>query len=392
MPALVLTLNAGSSSLKFSVFETGGTALVQRASGLVDAIGSAPEMTVQIGDGRTRVAAIKAAPGHGHEAAEDAVFNWLDANFHTERFAAVGHRIVHGGALRTESTILDDASLEELEALQIFAPLHQPHNLAGVRAAEEALPHTVQVGCYDTAFHRGHAKVNELFAIPRKYYDKGVRRYGFHGLSYAYIARRLREVAPDIADERVVVAHLGNGASMCAIRQGRSVASTMGFTAFDGLPMGTRCGQIDPGVLIYLIEQEGLSTREVSDLLYRQSGLLGLSGISNDMRVLEASDAPEAAEAIAYSAARIRHELGSLTADLRGLDALIFTAGIGENSARIRREACTGMEWFGIELDRTRNEAGETIISTPESRVKVMVIPTNEELMIARDTVRLAGL
>jgi acetate kinase len=287
---------------------------------------------------------------------------------------------------------LDEEVTGELERFSPFAPLHQPHNLAGVRAARDAFPEALQVACFDTAFHRNHPWVNDTFALPREYYEKGIRRYGFHGLSYEFIAGELARSAPHLHSGRVVVAHLGNGASMCALMGGRSVGSTMGLSALDGLPMGTRCGQIDPGVLLYLMDEEGMGADEISDLLYRRSGLLGLSGLSNDMRRLEAADAPEAAQAIDYFVFRIRRELGALSAVLGGLDALVFTGGIGENSALVRERVCTGQDWLGIELDRARNADGARVISADLSRARVLVIPTNEELVIARASARmLAG-
>jgi acetate kinase len=277
--------------------------------------------------------------------------------------------------------------LADLQALVPLAPLHEPFNIAGILAAKEAWPHVQQVACFDTAFHRSHPFVDDVFALPRRYYDEGVRRYGFHGLSYEYIVGRLAEVAPLHAAGRVVVAHLGNGASMCAIRDGHSVASTMGFTALDGLPMGTRCGQLDPGVVLYLMQTRNMDAAAISDLLYRESGLKGLSGVSHDMRELEASDKPEAQQAIEYFVFRIRRELGGMAAVLKGIDAFVFCGGIGENAWRVRERVLEGMEWIGIELDRFANRANAQVISSERSRVRVFVIPTDEEMMIARHTV-----
>jgi acetate kinase len=273
-----------------------------------------------------------------------------------------------------------------------LAPLHQPHNIAGIRAAREAWPGVLQVACFDTAFHRGHPFVHDTFALPRALYAEGVRRYGFHGLSYEYVSARLRTIAPLQAGGRVVVAHLGNGASMCAIRDGKSIASTMSFTALDGLPMGTRCGQLDPGVILYLLREKKLDVAALSDLLYRESGLQGLSGISHDMRELEASDAPEARQAIDYFISRIRYEFGGLAAALDGVDAMVFCGGIGENSWRVRERVLEGLEWMGIELDRTANRAGTDVISTAASRVRAYVIRTDEEAMLARHAVDELGL
>jgi len=297
---------------------------------------------------------------------------------------AIGHRVVHGGEHHAKPAIVSDSLLAELERLTPFAPLHQPHNLAGIRAAIAAYPGVPQVACFDTAFHRTNPWVAESFALPRALYDEGVRRYGFHGLSYDYIAGELARRAPQLAGGRAVVAHLGNGASMCAIQAGRSVASTMGFTALDGLPMGTRCGQVDPGVLLYLMDQKGMTAAQITDLLYRQSGLLGLSGLSNDMRTLEAANTPEAAQAIDHFVFRCQRELGGLAAALGGIDALIFCGGIGENSRAIRARICDRLGWMGIEIDPARNAANAEVISSDIARTTVLVIPTNEELVIAR--------
>ena len=389
MTRLILTLNAGSSSLKFSVFEAGSDDPGLKASGQVDRIGEAPVMILKSpGQGRTE-AGLKAVLGaEAHAAALGSVLEALRQTFPGSEVTAVGHRIVHGGAHRTEPVVLNDAILTELEALSPFAPLHQPHNLAGIHAARAAFPEALQVGCFDTAFHRGHPWVHDTFALPRAFYDEGVRRYGFHGLSYDYIAGYLAQHHPDLHAGRVVVAHLGNGASMCGIRGGKSIASTMGFSAADGLPMGTRTGQLDPGVMLYLMQQKGMSAGEISDLIYKKSGLLGLSGLSNDMRTLEASGTAEANEAIAYYCARIRRELGGLAAALGGIDALIFTGGIGENSRHVRTEVCQDMGWIGIHLDPSANSENREVVSTQDSSVRVMVIPTNEELVIARATTK----
>jgi acetate kinase len=288
--------------------------------------------------------------------------------------------------------VVDEGILETLRTLVPLAPLHQPHNISGIRAAMQAFPGAVQVACFDTAFHRSHPFVADAFALPRHLYEEGIRRYGFHGLSYEFIARRLRTVAPTLSTGRVIVAHLGNGASMCAMRDGRSFASTMGFTALDGLPMGTRCGQLDPGVVLYLMSEKGMDAQAISDLLYKESGLKGLSGLSHDMRILEGSDSPAAQEAIAYFVARIRREIGGLAAAIGGLDALVFTGGIGENSTRIREEVLTGMGWLGIVPDPAANSAGHQVISTADSGVAIFVLKTDEERMIAEHTAAAAEL
>lgn len=378
-----MVLNAGSSSLKFAIYGA-DAALAPLATGLVDRIGPEGRLHLQSPDG----AALPTAPGplstHG-EALETALES-LRRAWPALSVAAVGHRVVHGGLAFEAPVRVTAAILEDLRAFIPFAPLHQPHNLAGIEAAMLAFPEAPQVACFDTAFHRSHPFVNDTFALPRAYFDKGVRRYGFHGLSYEYVSGELARRAPDLAAGRVVIAHLGNGASMCALKGGASVASTMGFSALDGLPMGTRCGQLDPGVVLYLLTEEGLSPEEASDLLYRQSGLLGLSGISNDMRELEASKAPEARDAIDYFTFRIRRELGAMAAALGGLDALVFCGGIGENSARVREEVCAPMGWLGLGVDPAANASGAGILSAPGAPVTVMVIPTNEERVIARAT------
>lgn len=379
MTRAVLTLNAGSSSLKVALFpETGEAAL---ATGQADRIG--PEGTIRLrrADGADLPAAGDLSSHGGALAAALAGFR---AAFPGLDLRAVGHRVVHGGPDYAAPVTVTPGVLADLAGLEPFAPLHQPHNLAGIRAAMAAFPTVPQVACFDTAFHRGHAFADDAFALPRAWYDRGLRRYGFHGLSYDSIAGALPQVAPAVAAGRVVVAHLGNGASLCALREGRSVATTMGFSALDGLPMGTRCGQIDPGVLLYLMEQEGMDAAGITDLLYRRSGLLGLSGLSNDMRVLEAAGTPAAEAAIGYFTHRLRRGIAEMAAAGGGIDALVFTAGIGEHSVRVRAETCAGLGWMGIELDPARNAAGAPVISTDGAATPVLVIPTNEELVIAR--------
>jgi acetate kinase len=386
----ILVVNAGSSSIKIELFAA-DDALASLLAGQVEAIGLAPRLFLRDAAGTT--VADQAWPqGEGprdHRAALAAIGAAVARAAADRRIVAIGHRVVHGGAARAAPVVIDPAVRAELAALTPLAPLHQPHNLAGIDAMAELHPGVMQVACFDTAFHRGHPWVADTFALPRAFHARGIRRYGFHGLSYAYVAMRLRDVAPEIADGRVVVAHLGNGASMCALRGGRSIDSTMGFTALDGLPMGTRSGQIDPGVLLHLIAAEGYDAAALTRLLYHESGLKGLSGLSSDMRALEAAGTAEAAEAIAYFVYRIRRELGALAAVLGGLDALVFTAGIGENSPRIRAAVCDGMDWLGIALDAAANARGAMAISAPESRVRVLRLATDEERMIAIETLRL---
>jgi acetate kinase len=384
----ILTLNAGSSSLKIGLFSD---ALDVLATGLVDRIGADGALRLRGADGTDLALPDDLyARFADHGQALETVLAALAALFPGLEIGAVGHRVVHGGPDHDRPVRLDEATVAALDRLSPFAPLHQPHNLSGIRAAMAAFPGAVQVACFDTAFHRGHPFVNDTFALPRALYDKGVRRYGFHGLSYDYIAGALADTAPDLAAGRVIVAHLGNGASMCALKGGRSVASTMGFSALEGLPMGTRCGQVDPGVLLYLMDQEGMTAGEISDMLYRRSGLLGLSGVSNDMRTLEASEDPRAAEAIDYFVFRIQRELGGLAAALKGLDALVFCGGIGENSRTIRARVAEGMGWLGLAVDGERNAVNGPVISPVGAAVTVMVIPTDEEGVIARATRALA--
>ncbi|WP_170604425.1 acetate/propionate family kinase [Ruegeria arenilitoris] len=380
----VLTLNAGSSSLKFGLFALGASDPSAVSTGLVEEIGSdCARIHASSGDGEV-IADNRPEPIQDDAVALDRVLALLGHHYPDVRISAVGHRIVHGGQDIVSPQPLSEEVLKKLERLSPLAPLHQPQNLLVARIAMARFPKALQIACFDTAFHRHHPWVNDVFALPREYYDKGVRRYGFHGLSYEYISDHLRRTAPLFHAGRVIVAHLGNGASMCAMVSGRSVGSTMGFSALDGLPMGTRCGQLDPGVLLYLMEQEGMSASEIADLLYKHSGLLGLSGLSHDMRTLEKADTPETRQAISYFTFRIRRELGALAAVLGGLDTVVFTGGIGENSRLIRDRVCGDMGWLGIELDHDANADNNRIISTDLSRVSVMVIPTNEELVIAR--------
>ena len=376
----VLTLNAGSSSLKFAVYTSDSDQPL--VTGLVDRIGT--KATLKLKDQRGFDLPTKTDGLSTHQEALTSVLSAIEPELDGKTIDIVGHRVVHGGLWYDAPVMVTDEVLERLTTLEPFAPLHQPHNLSGIKAAKAAFPNAPQIACFDTAFHRHHPYVNDTFAIPRAYYDKGVRRYGFHGLSYDYISGELHRIAPTIAQGRVVVAHLGNGASMCAIQDGKSVASTMGFSALDGLPMGTRCGQLDAGVVLYLMDQEGLSATDISDMLYKKSGLLGLSDLSNDMRTLEASDSLEARQAIDYFVFRIQRELGGMAAAMGGIDALVFCGGIGENSAFIRNRVCERTAWMGIEIDHNKNDAHARVISTEMSRTTVMVIPTNEELVIAR--------
>jgi acetate kinase len=324
----------------------------------------------------------------GHPGAVAHLIDFLREHRETYRLVAVGHRVVHGGMDFAEPVRVDASVIEKLERLVPLAPLHQPHNLAPIRVVAERLPRLPQVACFDTAFHRVQSELAQTYALPRAISELGVRRYGFHGLSYEYIASALPKLDSRSAAGRVVVAHLGNGASMCALHAGKSIASTMGFTAVDGLPMGTRCGTLDPGVVLYLMDELKMSTRAVEKLLYQESGLLGVSGVSSDMRTLLASEDPRAKFAVELFVYRIARELGSLAAALDGVDAVVFTGGIGERSAPVRARVCRGASWLGLNLDRAANDSGGPRISAHESRVSAWVIPTNEELMIARHTLR----
>jgi len=378
--SLILTLNAGSSSIKFGLYATADEPR-EEARGQIDALGPDARLVIEAG-ASSKVTTIGPADHATGLARLIAALAPLCAG---RAIAAVGHRIVHGGAGIDGPRLLTPDLIAYLETLSPLAPLHQPHNLAGVRAALAAFPGAVQVAAFDTAFHRGHPWVNDTFALPRRFFDEGVRRYGFHGLSYDFITGKLAEDHPRIASGRVIVAHLGNGASLCALRGGRSVASSMGFSALDGMPMGTRVGQLDPGVVLYLMER-GMTVAEITDLLYKESGLKGLSGISHDMRTLLASDAPEAAQAVAYFTFRLAREIGALSAALGGLDALVFTGGIGEHAAPVRAMALDGLGFLGLEVDDEGNDANAPMIHA--GRVPILVMPTDEERVIARAAAR----
>jgi len=383
MAPVILVLNSGSSSIKFTLYLGAAVQLDGQISGL----GAAPHIKLHSEVTGTSIdRPLTPDEGHSHQTALAALLPVLEEELKGQAVDAVGHRVVHGGTSHAAPLKLTDAVIADLKTLQPLAPLHQPHNLAGIEAARAAFPTALQTACFDTAFHRKHPWVNDTFALPRPLYDEGVRRYGFHGLSYEYICSHLKQTAPETYAGRVIVAHLGNGASMCAIRDGQSIGSTMGFTALDGLPMGTRCGQLDPGVVLYLLTTKGMSPDAVSDLLYKESGLKGLSGISQDMRTLTESSDPKAAEAIDYFVFRIRRELGAMAAVLKGLDTLVFTGGIGENAALIREKVCADQDWLGLSVDPVKNREGATDISAKASRINVLVIPTNEEEMIRRHT------
>lgn len=386
----ILVVNAGSSSVKFQVYSAQGDGVLRRQiKGQMDGIGSRPRLRASGASGdplADRAYPIEAVPDV--PAAMAVAGDWLRDELQVTPIA-VGHRVVHGGPDYVRPVLIDHGVVSRLERFATLAPLHQPHNLAPIRSLLANFPTLPQVACFDTAFHRTHDLVADHYAIPQQLYAEGVRRYGFHGLSYEYVARTLPTVAPDIAGGRVIVAHLGSGASMCALKDGRSVESTMGFTALDGLPMGTRPGQIDPGVVLYLISEKGMPATSVQDFLYRECGLKGLSGVSNDMRELETSSDPRARLAIDYFVYRIGLNAGMLAAALQGLDGLVFTAGIGENSASIRARIAEQLGWLGVALDAGENARHSRLISRAGSRTPVYVIPTDEELMIAQHTLSL---
>jgi acetate kinase len=393
MDDYILVLNAGSSSLKFCIYRRSASApWGLEARGQIEGIGTAPRLSAKDGAGSVLVEQKLDAKVCDGRSAIDSLAAWIRLRYEGSRVLAVGHRVVHGGPRYARPTLVTPQVLDDLRDLIPLAPLHQPHNLAAIEAVLERLPEVPQVACFDTAFHRGQPAVAEVVPLPRELCRGGVQRYGFHGLSYEYIASVLPEVAPEIAEQRVIVAHLGSGASLCALRGRKSIDSTLGFTALDGLCMGTRPGALDPGVVLYLFQNVGLSEKEVESVLYKKSGLLGISGISNDMRVLLESQEPGARLAVDYFVYRAAKEIGALSAVLGGLDALVFCAGIGENAPEIRRRICEASRWIGVELDGSANARRGPRISRAGSRASAWMIPTNEELMIARHTSALLDL
>lgn len=386
----ILVINAGSSSVKFQVFAVEGEGRLRRLiKGQMDGIGSRPRLRASGADGdpmADRAYPIEAIPDV--PAAMEVAGQWLRNEARVQPLA-VGHRVVHGGPDHERPVLIDHGVVAKLERFISLAPLHQPHNLAPIRSILTNFPTLPQVACFDTAFHRTHGPLADHYAIPHQLHAEGVRRYGFHGLSYEYISKTLPQIAPEIAKKRVIVAHLGSGASMCAMKGGQSVESTMGFTALDGLPMGTRPGQLDPGVVLYLMSEKGMSAAKVQDFLYRDCGLKGLSGVSNDMRELDASTDPRARLAVDYFVYRIGLAAGMLAAALQGLDAFVFTAGIGENSVNIRARVTEQLAWLGVTLDAVENERHSRLISRQNSLIPVYVVPTDEELMIAQHTLAL---
>jgi acetate kinase len=385
MADCIAVINAGSSSIKFAIYEaTPENTLVFK--GLFEGVGVDPHLKIVDAQGGALDDRKFPRDGFNHDAAMREIIAVSRVLLDGSEVVAFGHRVVHGGVHFDRPVIVTREVLEELAELCPLAPLHQPHNLAPIRTVFDVAPHKPQVACFDTAFHRSQPPLAQTFALPRRFTDDGVRRYGFHGISYEYLVSRFRELAPEPASGRVVFAHLGNGASLCAVKDGRSVASTMGFTAVDGLMMGTRCGAIDPGVLLHFLQHYGMDARAIEEVIYKESGLLGVSGISSDMRSLRASTEPEAHDAISLFVYRIVRELGSLAAALGGLDALVFSGGIGERDAATRAEVVEGSAWIGATLDAERNAHGELRISRDDSRISVWAIPTDEERLIARQT------
>lgn len=387
MNGLLLTLNAGSSSLKFAVFDLQEPTDGPKLAGKIAGIGRDPEFSAKDGHGNAveKKALTSLNASMSHEDLIALLLPWIKDQQGHQTLVAVGHRVVHGGRNFTGSTRITDAILDELESLTPLAPLHQPHNLAAIRAIANWQPDLAQIACFDTSFHRSQDRLAELFAIPRALTEEGIIRYGFHGLSYDYIASVLPDHLGGLAEGRVIVAHLGNGASMCAMKDRKSVATSMGFTALDGLMMGRRCGTIDPGVILYLMQAKGMSAAEVENLLYRQSGLLGVSGISNNMQVLTQHDSAQAQEAVDLFCYRAASVLAGLVPAIGGLDALVFTAGIGENAALVRKAICDRLAWLGVCIDNVANDTSASMISTATSAIKVLVIPTDEEAVVARE-------
>jgi len=388
----LLIINAGSSSIKFAFFDV--ETLSELVKGQIDGIGSAAAFRAKSPDLKIDEQLqwlLEDAP-QDHSAALQWLIEWLGQTMVGVQVSAVGHRVVHGGSHYMEPVIINDDVLHELESIVALAPLHEPHNIAGIKGARAAFGNITQVACFDTAFHRTQSFINDTYALPRSLYLEGIRRYGFHGLSYEFIAGYLKENFPERFSGKCIVAHLGNGASLCAIENGQAVSSTMGFTPLEGLPMGTRSGRIDPGVLLYLMHHKQWEAQQISDMLYKESGLKGLSGgLSNDMRALEASDSNEAKEAIEYFVQHVQQEIASLAAIMRGVDTLVFTGGIGENSVSIRKRVMQGLEWLGLRVDEIQNASGATVLSQPQSSIFCLRIPTNEEGMIAQHTKKLAS-
>jgi acetate kinase len=391
MAECIAVVNAGSSSVKFAFYDSAGDKPLL-LKGQVEQIGVSPSLTAEDAEGNDLAERNWPAEGFGHAQAVDAILDTARELLPGSTVQGVGHRVVHGGTRFAAPVQVTPEVIAELEKLSPLAPLHQPHNLGPIKAIAENFTHIRQVACFDTGFHQSQPHLAQSYALPRELSESGIRRYGFHGLSYEFVSSRLRDVAPDHAAKRIVIAHLGNGASLCAIHHGRSIATTMGFTAVEGLVMGTRCGSIDPGVLIYLMDEKGMDARALESLVYKKSGLLGVSGISSDMRTLRGSEDPKAREAIDLFIYRIVREIGSLSAALGGLEGLVFTGGIGQRDAKTRREVVAGCAWLGAVLDEDANAGGEGRIDAQSSKLPIWVLPTDEEGVIARHTAELLNL
>lgn len=390
MNGALFVVNAGSSSIKFKLYRVAGDDIELMFGGAVDGIGTRPRLKAKSGDGTPLIKrSFPVAEVSNSAQAQQAVADWVVGEIQDMVIIGIGHRVVHGGPVYSAPVLVDDAVMKTLETFIPLAPLHQLSNLDPIRVLRQRRPDLPQVACFDTAFHRGHPELSDRFALPRALHDEGVRRYGFHGLSYEYVSQALYGVAPEIADKRVIIAHLGSGASVCALQGGRSIETTMGFTALDGLPMGTRSGSLDPGVVLHLIEQKGMSPAAVGHMLYHESGLLGLSGISNDVRELLESDRPEAAMAIDFFSLRVAQAVASLSVTLGGLDGIVFTAGVGENAWQVRQNVVDRLHWTGLSLKAEANRCNDRRIDAEGSRTPIFVVATDEERMIAQHTLRL---
>ncbi|HEV7259204.1 MAG TPA: acetate/propionate family kinase [Bosea sp. (in: a-proteobacteria)] len=390
MSEALFVVNAGSSSIKFKLYRVAGDDIELMIGGAVDGIGTRPRLRAKDGSGTVLIErSFPVAEVSNASQAQHVLGDWVIGQIQDVSVIGIGHRVVHGGPIYAAPVLVDDAVMKTLETFIPLAPLHQLSNLEPIRVLRQRRPDLPQVACFDTAFHRGHPELSDRFALPRALYDEGVRRYGFHGLSYEYVSQALRTIAPELADKRVIIAHLGSGASVCALHGGRSIETTMGFTALDGLPMGTRSGSLDPGVVLHLIEQKGMSPAEVGHMLYHESGLLGLSGISNDVRALLESDRPEAAMALDFFSLRVAQAFASLSVSLGGVDALVFTAGVGENAHQVRRSVVERLHWTGVSLDDEANLRNAGRIDAEGSRAAIFVVPTDEERMIGQHTLRL---
>ncbi len=388
MTDVILTLNAGSSSVKFAIYADTNVKSPALVSGKVISLGDTPQFLATGVNDRPLAQSntVKFNKTTSHEEVVLRLFDWFEHKSQAYNITGVGHRVVHGGRFYTKPSLITARVISQLKTLIPLAPLHQPHNLSAVETVSKLAPKLPQVACFDTSYHHTQSFLSQLFALPREWYDKDIMRYGFHGISYQYIASTLPRYLGDLAEGRVIVAHLGNGASMCAMQKRQSIATSMGFSTLDGLMMGQRCGSLDPGVIIHLVRQHNMNIEEIEHMLYQDSGLLGVSGISNNMQVLQKSGHPHAKQAIELFCYKAARELSALVSTINGIDAIVFTAGIGENSAQVRQQICDRLNWLGVALDNSANAVHKSVISCPNSSVKVLIIPTNEELIIAQET------